>query len=784
MSVRNYSRVNSARCQVTINMRLFAAISFLFLLPLESCSAPANAQHAAKAETPLTHIQITGATIRQNVQRMGINLGEQTFYDSGQILRNLVARNPGFEGAEFRTILHCVRASTTSCTDETPNSLWPADFWAHADCVWMTGPSANQPCTVVASTKATASAGTTLTLAQTHRDLTGDYLSVHIAKPGDPTAGWWPESSNGALFLAETKDLAPNTDGHQALRIEAIAKNQTASVSSYFDSTEGRTFLRMNGRYRLTFRAKGIAGRNLLKVSVTRLASPAESFFARDLTLPSEWKTHTFEFIASEPPSAIGSVRLRFETSASNVLLDDISLERINPDPTNTTLFRDEVISALRELRPGVLRYMGSSTELGSTMANLLAAPNARQRSAYSPWQPHPEEAPIGIPEFIALCHAVDADPWLTLPAATSPDEMRRLIEYLKSTGKPFHTIHLELGNEVWNSIYRGATIEDPLAYASRAKEVFTAARNTPGFEPSKFDLIIGGQAVASDRNQDILDHSAAFDTLAIAPYLMHWVNDESSTNAVFASLFAEPEMMSSTGIVSQNAGAAAHATHRANLAVYEVNLHTTEGRISQPALDHLTSSAGAGVSVAAHMLLMLRDAGVTTQALFSITGFQNKRTDGKSINLWGTVIDMGATNRRRPQFLAVELINRAIYSKMLATQQTGINPTWQQLSGNDDVAIPAAHELQSFAFAEGRNRSIILINLSRSSPNDVDFTGNASPSGNVQVSQLTSANITDTNEESENVRIIVRQASAFNPSARFTLPPYSITVLNWQSPN
>ena len=712
---------------------------------------------------------------------MGINLGEQTFYDSGQILRNLVSRNPGFEGAEYRTILHCIQATTTSCTDETPNSNWPEGFWAHADCSWMTGPLASHTCTILSSTQATATKGTVLTLATERAIPLNAYLRVHTLQPGTPTAGWWPEATNGATFIAETRDLAPAGAGHQCLRIEASKGGQTASISSYFDSTEHRTFLRMTGRFRLTFRARGIAGRRAIKISLARLSNPTQAFLTREFTLTPEWKAFSLDFTATEPSTAIGSVRLRFETAESSILLDDVSLERIDGDASNKTAFRDEVLTALHELHPGVLRYMGSTTELGSTIANLLLPPAARQRSGYSPWQPTPAEVPIGIPEFLGLCKAVGADPWITLPAAISVSEMQELIAYLNTNSKGFHALHLEIGNEVWNSVYRGATIEDPIAYADHTRLVFAAARATPGFDPTHFDLIVGGQAVASNRNQQVLDHSAGYDSLAIAPYLMHWVNDETSTNAVFAPLFAEPEMMSTTGIVAQNASAAAHASHRAILAIYEVNLHTTEGRISQAALDLLTSSTGAGIAVATHMLLMLRDAGVTTQAMFSLTGNQNKRSDGKRINLWGTVIDMGATNRRRPQFLALELINSAILPRMDTTRHSGANPTWQQLPGNDDVAYSKVHELQSFAFADGRKHSLVLINLSRSSPNDVDVSGQSAPAGTVAIRQLTSPRITDTNEDAEVVKITDQQ-KVLQSSTRLTLPPYSITVLLWQS--
>ena len=42
---------------------------------------------------------VIGPGVQQTgMKRLGINLSGQTFYDSGQMLRNLIFRNPGFEG--------------------------------------------------------------------------------------------------------------------------------------------------------------------------------------------------------------------------------------------------------------------------------------------------------------------------------------------------------------------------------------------------------------------------------------------------------------------------------------------------------------------------------------------------------------------------------------------------------------------------------------------------------------------------------------------------------------
>ncbi len=82
---------------------------------------------------------------------------------------------------------------------------------------------------------------------------------------------------------------------------------------------------------------------------------------------------------------------------------------------------------------------------------------------------------------------------------------------------------------------------------------------------------------------------------------------------------------------------------------------------------DRTVPSLGAGLAVADHMLLMLRDLGVTSQAFFALPEYRNGFTPaggGKSLvtPLWGAVVDMGgATGRRRPSFLALGMINAAV---------------------------------------------------------------------------------------------------------------------------
>src|SRR5258708_3798 len=57
-------------------------------------------------------------------------------------------------------------------------------------------------------------------------------------------------------------------------------------------------------------------------------------------------------------------------------------------------------------------------------------------------------------------------------------------------------------------------------------------------------------------------------------------------------------------------------------LSIYEVKQHTTEGAISQAALDSFVPSVGTGIAVADHMLLILREVSSQNQTLFALVGY------------------------------------------------------------------------------------------------------------------------------------------------------------------
>jgi hypothetical protein len=451
-------------------------------------------------------------------------------------------------------------------------------------------------------------------------------------------------------------------------------------------------------------------------------------------------------------------------------------------------------VNTLKELNPGTLRMMAAGAALGSDLPNQLQVPFARYREGYSTGGTSKDVIAYGIHEFLQLCETINADPWITIPTATTTTEMAAFIQYLTGTGSDqwsalrisrgqtqpwttvFNKIHIEFGNETWNGSFRGESM-NYFAYPQLANKIFGAARQTSGYTASKFDLVLDGMAASPGYNGVLLKTSNQHDSIDIAPYLLYSASNEAQST-MFGALFAEPEVFNSAGgEVYQNMVTAKAAPTPTYVNVYETNLGTMIGGITQAQLNALAPSVGAGLAHTDHMLQMMR-LGVQYQNTFSLPQFNFQRSDGSLVRMWGTVVDMGTTNRRRPQFLTQALANSVVGGNMLQTTQTGANPTWNQPLSSDSVVLNGAHYIQSFAFQNGSTVGTIVFNLNQTTALPVTFSGPNAPSGAVQVSQLTSANITDNNETADTVQTTTQTLSGFDPTVGLSLPPFSMTVI------
>lgn len=764
--------------------------------------------HPAVAQGPST-IRVDRTILHEHAIRLGMNLGEESYYDSQQILKNLVSQNPGFEGRQWQSVLPCGRVTPTSCTDGANSGSWPEGFLDGGTYEVLTGPGAGETGAILYSTAASEHVGTTVQFAQPARSLgMNDYIAVRKVTPLTPSGadalyGWSQYAGGGASIAPESDDLSPHTLGVQAVRLDASGGGQFASLATSFDSTNDHSYLHMRGPYHVDFRAKGIAGSRSLTVKIQRSGSNAP-IFEQTVRLSGNWQDYTLSFNANEPAQAVGTVNVGFSVSDSKVLLDDVALEEAT---SNGTAFRDEVVATLQRLRPGVLRYMDSGQNYGSSLDNMLAPQFARRRAGFNRYSTNTSDVPIGLHDFLVLCEKLGSEPWYTMQLGMSTREAADLMEYLggpissrygakrAALGHPipwtqtFSTIHLEFGNEAWNTAQPGASMADSPAYASRATQIFQTMRASPWYPNTRFDLIADAQAVYAGRTVDLLKTMQGVDTIDIAPYNFDTFGDDSSIEHIFGPMFAEPQMLDDTveGYVHQQAHVAATAPHPVHVAVYETNMGTVQGVASQAIVNATVPSVGAGIASIEHELLMLRDLGITVQNTFQLGGgaFHFDNTTGKDKDetspVWGVVVDIGGpADRVRPSFLAEQLANGAIRPTMLTTSIEGEDPTWNQpFSANDKVQLNHVHELQSFAFSDPSSTTLLLVNLSRTSAHSVGISGACAPQGIVKVETLTSAKIDDTNELRQTVKTVSRTEPNVVPGATvFVLPPFSMTSL------
>jgi alpha-L-arabinofuranosidase len=759
-----------------------------------------------------TVVSVSDRVILSRARRLGVNLGGEAYYGSLQILKNLVSRNPGFEGQQWQSILQCGHGSGAgTCVDVVGWSRWPEGFLDGFSFEVLSGAAAGTKGTVAHSGKpsGTPGLGAEVRFATPVPGLAaGDYVVVRGRMDGSPAFGWHVQADGEATVTNEQHDLSPHTPGKQAVRLKASRVGQTAGVTEYFDSTPGWSYVQMRGPYILRFRAKGILARDTLNIRLTRIGGGAReaAVFEKPVALDGVWKDYALHFAANEPQSASGTMALTLNVTGGEVLLDDVSLEEATD---NGTAFRDSVVEALERLQPGILRWMDSGQNWGSSLDNMLAVQYARKPAGFSPGSTEPADMSVGLHDFLVLCRKIGAEPWFTIPMGTSEQDTARLMEYLggppqsgygavrarlgqkDAWTKEFATIHLEFGNETWNLRQHGAVLPAATAYPLRASTIAHRIRSSPWYQAGHFDLIANGQEVNPWLTGVMLKSLEGFDTIDFASYTFDPFRDASSSEAIYGPMLAEPEMLVH-GVMRKQVEAAAHALHPAHVAVYEENIGTVDGTVTQADLDATIPSLGAGLSTIDEMLLLMRDLGVNEQCLFQLTGnsynFTNERTHDSKLKspVWAMVVDLGGqSDRVRPVFLAEEMANRAILPSMLETVSTGPNPTWHQpLSQNSAVELERAHELQSFAFTDGRARTLILLNLSRTEAHSVRVEGPGAPRGAVNSELLTSARISDGNQTAEQVRIARRAYKNFDSGNNtVTLPPFSMTVLKSSMP-
>ena len=758
----------------------------------------------------VTTITLTDKVLVADTVPFGINLGGDAYY-SGAALTKLRAKET-FEGTTYR-----------QCHFGPVNDARGATTWFGLNDSWKEMMLAGGRYTILSG----SARGTTgrikgiSTKKAEHQGQMKDFTYVEYDKevtPDEPNLGLMIEADrlgDGQMHNLDgywcskqneiaTGDVHPGAFGCAALNLKGADEK-----AHYRFSTHYQRYGETNGRWHVRFWAKAKAGRPKLTVSTFRHGE------SKELTPAAEWTQYEQVLRVDKVPEPTDPKRsdhllFTFEAEGGDVLLDDVEIWM--EGDTNPTAFRDDCVAMLRTYGPGCIRYLQMG---GSTLENVLAPPLARhafssQRgSKVGPYEGHSRH-PYSLHEMYVLCEHLGCDPWYTLPGTLSQDEMKRFMEYLGAPpdvgygkrraelGHPkpwtdvFRTIHVEFGNEAWNNA--GPYQCGGFNGRDYWKDLIATGKASPHYKPNVV-FHAAGQASNSWLNGGIFERVPNADRFSVAPYVIQSISKKEmevldTDEELFRWAFAWPIWRSrdEKGAMRQNWELA--KKHGPELSIYEVNHHITHGDGPLEPRNTIVTSIGGGLNVMGDMLLMLKEHHLRTQALFSLVQHSYNARDIGPVRLWGTALCMRKGHERyRPTFLACAMANKVMGGNLVETVHAGAEPTFTGegiFRGRGQIEkygpLPV---LWSYAFAEGKRRGLVLLNIdtSQARPVAVAFDGTVR-GGKAKRWSLTAPSITANNEFEQpepQVKLLKTEVAGFASGHHLTLPAHSACALEWE---
>jgi len=630
-----------------------AGAALLGMLGVVAGKAPAT-DGAALVTVPL-ELLIADTPSLLATPRIGLNLGQWTTWGAEQLSRNIL-KNPGFEGTIDRAL---VRASDVHRHGFSDDESWLGridGFWAGAGFEVLTGAAAGQSGQVLASVASNARGRPEYRVASLINGLAeGDIVALTRIRDDLPPARWWlPQAGEGTVRPNPTL-TAPDSQGRRSLGLHPD-KGSGVRVVSHLDTIGERAgrLLPVRGPWRLGLWVHGPeSGRAHLQIRFHRHGSAPFIDLQHPVEPGWHYLEHSFEADDSGPISPLEFI---LEVHGGVVHVDDTWLGPVNsvaisPESRGglaMEVFNPQLIRLLEQLRPGYLRdWQG---QLGDTLDNRLAPAFARRTTRYRPGD---SDFGYGLPEFLDLNRLVGAQPWLILPTTFSPEEARQLGAWLadRIADHGFEEVVVEFGNENWNAIFRPAGIQDPEHHGAAADRLFAALREGAAGHPA-IRTAINAQYVNPHLALRFAGASQEADILALAPYFLHRLDARDRSRELELLFAADGGHM---------ARMLAERPRQQEIAVYEINLHTTRGDMPRQERDAVVTSTAAGVALAQNLLHHL-NRGVRLQNVYRVTGYDTFLQDRSDLTqLFGIARDLAQESSLRPTGTAVEMLNRVI---------------------------------------------------------------------------------------------------------------------------
>lgn len=698
------------------------------------------AWHGSLAEPADDTVNIRlGRLIAQDMPRYGLNLGGSGTWGAEHLRANLLA-NPGFEPVLDRTLLVIKEAANQAMVDDTPWLARPDGFWNGARFDIRSGMRAGLQGEVAQSLKRKDGLGELVTGIALNGVRTGDVVSVTHSRDRSIAPQWW----RGRGQVTNTTETRPASPGQQAVCLVATPGNP-AEILHYFDNISDRAgkLLLVNGKWNLSFWARSTGRGNRLHLYFGRAGSAV--FLKTDVSPTLEWQHYSLDFDADDR-GPVAPVTLSITATEGTIMLDDAYLGEA---ASGAGGFRKAVVDTLNTLKPGYLRdWQG---QLGDTLQNRISGDDAHQPVRYRPGE-NEIQFHYGLADFFALCTAVGAKPWVVAPTTLSDAEWQQFGRYLNQAADQygFGEIVVEFGNENWNTLFRPAGIGDPATHAAVVDRAFRLLRQGSK-QDARIKTVVNAQYVNaySPRTMAMLAKEA--DMVAVAPYLLNTLDGGLSDEQAHHAAFEE------SGQLLEQEFSAVNSRNK-QLAVYEVNFHTTWGRAGAQQRNAVVTGAASGPALA-RRLMQATLAGVRVQNVYELSGFDSYASDNRDlVRLWGITHDLVAADHFRPTGLAVKLLNSAVGGAVHAAQCQG----------------GACAELTVLAFAQGSRVAMVS---ARREPVTVQLQVPCQR-GSVAMQWLDGSMAEKNNEQQANVKIETRELRCQGSRVVFTLPGHTLAVI------
>lgn len=677
----------------------------------------------AEEKTPsAVTLKLTPEILTPSVHRLGINLEADAWWGAAQLTKLRDWRN--FEGVNYRSIFWGPQQPAdglftwTGLPTSAPLNQW-RDILTGSKFTVISGPGYGETGVVKAITNRSYN-GRDLTFIEFDQPLTpgtGHQNAILIENTNRDTG--LLDTITGHYWSSDSNEVVPDGDTGFALKMTSGGMLRLTGVR--LDIATG------DGPWRLTFRAKADQGTPNVSASLTTGSSKTEA------VQPSADAWTDYEMTWNASGSSGEYLQCLINVSGGAVLVDDICLYQ--EGQSNPTAFRDELVSALRELQPGVLRKLQMG---GSSITNCIINPQDSFSFAASVWtspgqQGSPFKYDYSLHQFYELCEEVGTTPWFCIPGTLHPNEVTFFMEYLGGTGdtpggklrtelghptpwtETFERIHVEFGNEAWNSW--GPFACSGFSGPDYWKNLIAAGKSSPYYRTNIL-FYAAGQNFVGSANKTVAKNTPNADRFAFAPYMIHGFYPEEearldSNEKLFQWLFAYPQVK-----LLRNEGMAENATIAQNgmeLAIYEVNHHASAGKGSSETRNRFLTSIAGGLNILNTMLLSMENYGIRDMCFFTMFGEKNTAYEVKDVRLFGALLSMKEGEvRLRPHWQAMQIANQVLSGDMVRIEKTGKTPTYSsEIYDHRKKEFHTENGLETFfpyAFANGKQRSLTRI--------------------------------------------------------------------------